>query len=263
MLARCPRRLVAAAFADAPASRTVSQVDWLLSHLLLGTPYLEAPYDLLSADEPLLMANAGRLAADAETLAALARACAAVGVGTSIAGTTHPSSMGEHLISHYIDMFAGKDHPGSSHGEQVAVASLTLSRLQNRMLESEAPPVLRPAAVPEAELRRRFGPTAETMIAEAAKKAHAAAAQTEAANTLLREKWPEFRARLRGVLVPYPELHAAMKAAGCPLSAADLGLKPEFYRDAVRFSRFIRDRYSFLDLAAESGLLESFIAETE
>jgi len=263
ILAKSPPRLISAAFADAPASRTTSQVDWLLSHLLFNTPYTETPYTLLAYDEPTLIENAGKLlTGDLEILAALTRAAAMVGLGTSIAGTTHPSSMGEHLISHYIDMFAGKNHPGSSHGEQVGVATLTLSRLQNQILNAGAPPILHATEIPRAELHTRYGAAAETMIEQASRKA-LSPAQADDLNRRLQKDWPAIAERLRAVTLPYEQVHAAMKAAGCPLTATDLGLAPDFYRDAVRYSRFIRDRYTMLDLADDADQLVPFVSEGE
>ena len=49
IVSKCPKRLVAAAFADV-ICRTTSQVDWLASHLFFGTPYDETAYTLLAYD---------------------------------------------------------------------------------------------------------------------------------------------------------------------------------------------------------------------
>ena len=46
-----------------------------------------------------------------------------------------------------------------------------------------------------------------------------------------------------------------MKRAGGPTTPADIGLAPDFYAAAVRNARFLRDRYTFLDLADDSGHL--------
>ncbi len=260
VLAKSPSRLISAAFADGVACRTTSQVDWLLSHLLFGTPYREAPYTLLAYDEPYLIENAAKLlTGDLEALAALTRVCAMVGLGTSIVGTTHPSSMSEHLISHYIDMFAGKNHPGSSHGEQVGVATLTVSKLQDEILRADEPPTVHPTEVPVEVLRERFGSAADTMIEQGGLKAFTAEG-AEAINQRLEDEWPTIARQLREVALPYEKVYASMQAAGCRLTATDLGLDAGFYRDAVRFSRFIRDRFTVLDLAADSGQLEAFIS---
>ena len=60
VIARCPQRLVSAAFADV-VCRTTAQVDWLLMHLLFGTPYSDTAYRLLAYDEDDMIALAPRL----------------------------------------------------------------------------------------------------------------------------------------------------------------------------------------------------------
>ncbi|MDZ5700127.1 iron-containing alcohol dehydrogenase [Chelativorans sp. M5D2P16] len=263
VLAGCPRRLVSAAFADV-ICRTTAQVDWLMSHILFDTPYSETAYVLLAVDEDDMIAEAaGIMSGDFDALAKLTRVSAIMGLGTSFTGTTHVGSMAEHMISHYIDMFAGAAHPGTSHGEQVGVATLTMSALQNRILGADRPPELRPTVIPEAELRRRFGDqTAETMIEQTARKA--LDEKTAAAlNARLEKEWAEIAGRLRAVMRPTAQLRDAMRTAGCQLTGRDLGLEPEFYRDAVRYSRYIRDRFSMLDVAGDSGQLEEFAATCE
>lgn len=258
VLAGCPKRLVSAAFADV-VCRTTAQVDWLMSHLLFGTPYSETAYALLSVDEARMIDHAeGILSGDFAALAMLTRVSAIMGLGTSFTGTTHVGSMGEHMISHYIDMFAGADHPGTSHGEQVGVASLTMSRLQNRIVGRDRPPVLAPTIIDDADLKRRFGAqAAATMIEQTGRKAIDRQA-ADALNARLDRQWDEIAGRLRAVMVPHEQLRASMDKAGCQRTGADLGLPEPFYQDAVRFSRFIRDRFTMLDMAGDSGQLEAF-----
>lgn len=259
VLSGCPKRLVAAAFADV-VCRTTSQVDWLASHLLFDTPYDETAYTLLAYDEGPMIANAEKLVSgDFEALAMLTRIAALMGLATSFTGTTHVGSMAEHMISHYIDMFAGENHPHTSHGEQVGVATLTMSRLQNQILNADRPPVFHPTEIPVDDLRARFGPAAaDEMIAQTRRKA-LDGPKADALNQRLAREWPQIAARLRTVMLPYQALHDAMRRAGCQLTGVDLGLDAEFYRDAVRYSRFIRDRFSFLDVAGDGGQLDAFV----
>lgn len=258
VVSKCPRRLVAAAFADV-VCRTTSQVDWLASHLLFDTPYDETAYTLLAYDEGDLIAHADQVVTgDFEALAMLTRIAALMGLATSFTGTTHVGSMAEHMISHYIDMFAGDRHPHTSHGEQVGVATLTMSRLQNQIL-ADGPPVFRPTEIPADDLRARFGPAADEMIAQTTRKALDGPG-ADALNRRLDREWEPIAARLRAVMLPYATLHDAMKRAGCQLTGVELGLDAEFYRDAVQDSRFIRDRFSFLDVAGDSGQLAAFAA---
>jgi glycerol-1-phosphate dehydrogenase [NAD(P)+] len=76
----------------------------------------------------------------------------------------------------------------------------------------------------------------------------------------LKREWPEIRAALRQVTRPSSEMEQALKAAGAPTKATDIHIPPAFYRQAVLHAREIRDRYTFLDLAAESGRLTSLAA---
>lgn len=260
VLARCPPRLISAAFADV-ICRTTSQVDWLLSHLLFGTRYSETPYALLAIDEPAMIERADEmLSGSPEALALLTRISALMGLGTSFTESTHSGSMHEHMISHYIDMFALEAHPGSSHGEQVGVATVTMSRLQNMIIAGDAPPLVAATDVPEARLRARHEPNvADNLIEQSRAKALDARA-AEALNRRLADDWPTLRARLAEVALPFRTLHEAMGRAGCRRTASELGLEPAFYREAVRDARWIRDRFGMLDLAGDSDALEPFVA---
>jgi glycerol-1-phosphate dehydrogenase [NAD(P)+] len=152
-----------------------------------------------------------------------------------------------------------RPHPGSLHGEQVGVATLTLSRMQHALLHSERPPEVRPTRLDEAGMRARYGELADEVIAQFRAKAldEAAAART---NARLAEIWPSMRAQLHQVMLPTERLRQALEAAGAPTTGAELGLPSAFYRAAVRHAREIRDRYSILDLAGDAGLLEGFVA---
>jgi glycerol-1-phosphate dehydrogenase [NAD(P)+] len=52
-----------------------------------------------------------------------------------------------------------------------------------------------------------------------------------------------------------------LRACGGPTTAAELGLPGDFYREAVRGAREMRDRFSFLDIAADAGILDDFAVE--
>ena len=235
-----------------------------MSHLLFDTPYTETPYTLLAYDEPAMIDNASRmLSGDLDALGMLTRISAIMGLGTRFTDTTHSGSMAEHQISHYIDMFAGSQHPGSSHGEQVGVGTITMSALQNELVARETAPVITPTVIPEAELHRRFGKdTATNMINETKKKAIDERMADEL-NSRFEREWPSIREQLRAVMVPYDELRQSMNDAGCAITASDLGLDGSFYRDAVTYARFIRDRFCVLDIVDDSIGLKRFVGAME
>ena len=259
VLAAAPPRMIRSGLGDS-ICRPTAQADWLLAHLLLGQSYRRAPFLLLEADEPALLPKAGALlAGDTGAMELLARTLVLSGFGMTICGGSYPASQGEHLISHYIDMLGDPAWVPSFHGEHIAVTALTMARLQEAMLAGEAP-VLSPTRLDEAALIRHFGPAlGASCWAAFAKKAMDAPA-TAALNAKLKREWPEIRAALRQVMRPSAEMEAALKAAGAPTRPADIHIPEAFYRQAVLQAREIRDRYTFLDLAAESGRLDSLAA---
>jgi glycerol-1-phosphate dehydrogenase [NAD(P)+] len=259
--AAAPRHLAAAGFGDCLA-RSVAQVDWWMSHRLLGTTYLRAPYLIQEADEAELSRRARGLAAgEVAAVGYLFRVLTLCGLGVSFTGISHHGSMGEHQISHYIDCFAGPRHPGSLHGQQVGVASLTMARLQQRMLARERPPELRPTRIDADGMAQRMGPeVAAQCLVEFRHKAFDEAGAA-AFNERLAALWPTLKAELAPFVIPAEEMRAGLAAAGGPGTAAELGVPADLYREAVMHSREMRNRFSFIDIAADAGLLEEFAAE--
>jgi len=261
VLAAAPRRMIRSGLGDS-LCRSTAQADWLLSHLLRETPYREAPFALLAGDEGALFASAAALlAADLEAMGRLARTLVLSGLGMCLCGGSYPASQGEHLISHYIEMMGGPDLPASFHGEQIGVTTLTMARLQERVLDTT--PVLRPTVVDPADLAAHFGvETGAACARELAAKALSPAA-ADALNDRLSRSWPAIRRRLAGVRLATADLQRTLAAAGAPMRPSDLGWAPPFYRTAVARARQIRSRYGFLDLAGDAGLLEAFVAHEE
>lgn len=259
--AAAPPFLAAAGFADCMA-RSVAQVDWWMSHRMLGSDYWSSPYLIQEEDERILNSRAGLLPkGDIEAIASLYRVLTLCGLGISFTGVSNHGSMGEHQISHYIDCFAGDRHPGTLHGQQVGVASLTMARLQQGFLASETPPRVSATHIDEAAMARRMGDAiSKECAAEWRKKAFTS--ETAASfNEKMEQIWPTLRSELRAFTIPVEDMRAMLKAAGAPTTAEELGLATDFYREAVRHNHEMRNRFSFVDIAAGSGMLEAFAEE--
>ena len=78
----------------------------------------------------------------------------------------------------------------------------------------------------------------------------------EALNRRLEAGWEDIRTRIAAVGRPARELEKVLRRAGAPTAPDDLRLPRSFYREAVRHAREIRDRYTFLDLAGDAGMLD-------
>ncbi|HOS93037.1 MAG TPA: sn-glycerol-1-phosphate dehydrogenase, partial [Armatimonadota bacterium] len=72
----------------------------------------------------------------------------------------------------------------------------------------------------------------------------------------LAQIWDEMRARLRADLPTVPEHRQRLEAAGAPTAPEQVGQSPESARAAVRYGRYLRARYTVLDLAADLAVLE-------
>lgn len=258
--AAAPKHLAASGFGDCLV-RSVAQIDWWMSHRLLGTAYHRSPYLIEMPDEAELNARAAGLpAGDVDAVGYLYRVLTLCGLGISFTGVSNHGSMSEHQISHYVDCFAGDRHPGSLHGQQVGVATLAMARLQQAMLSNPTPPRIRPTRVDEADMARRMG---ADVAAQCVKELRQKAFDEDGAaafNDRLAELWPALREETAAFMIPVAEMERLLKDAGGATTAAELGIPVDFWREAIVHSREMRNRFAFVDIAADAGFLDDFAA---
>jgi glycerol-1-phosphate dehydrogenase [NAD(P)+] len=251
VLAAAPARLIRAGLGDS-ACRPTAQADWLLSHLLLDRPYREAPFALLADDERHLFEQPRALVAgDLEAMRHLVRTLVLSGFGMTICNGSFPASQGEHLLSHYVEMMKPGDLPAAFHGEQIAVCTVAMADLQQRMLARDEPPVLRPNQLERADLVRHYGPEIGEACWRELEQKRFDAAQTDALNDRLARTWDAMRERISAIAVGAGELRRLLAEAGAPVEPRELGWPEPLFADAVHHAREIRNRYTFLDLAAD------------
>jgi glycerol-1-phosphate dehydrogenase [NAD(P)+] len=259
VLAAAPPRLIRAGLGDS-LCRPTAQADWLLAHLLRGDPYREAPFALLAEDEPGLLAEPeALLRGDLGAIGRLARTLVLSGFGMTLCGGSQPASQGEHLVSHYVDLRGSPAWPEAFHGEQVGVATLTMARLQERVLAG-GPPRLGATRPDEALLMRHFGSALGAACWREFSRKRLDQAAADAFTERLACRWDDWRRRLAAVGRPAQVLADVLRRAGAPTSPDDLGWPRAFYQEAVRHARLVRDRFTFLDLADDAGLLDSGVA---
>jgi glycerol-1-phosphate dehydrogenase [NAD(P)+] len=251
VLAAAPVRLIRAGLGDS-ACRPTAQADWLLSHHLLDRPYREAPFALLARDEAELLARSEALVSgDLEAIRHLVRTLVLSGFGMTLCDGSFPASQGEHLISHYVEMMGPAGLPEAFHGEQTGVAAIAMAELQDRILAREASPVLRPTAVGRDELLLRYGPERGEACWRELSGKHLDRARADELNARLAARWDELRARIRAVTLGAARLREVLAAAGAPTSPDQLGWPESLLTEALAHARELRNRYTFLDLAAD------------
>lgn len=189
-----------------------------------------------------------------------------VGLAMEAHGSSRPASGADHQIAHLWEM-DDLHHGGErvSHGACVAVGTMTALRMYDWLLGrdlSTLDPARRAAEAPslaakEAEIRDRFGPgeIAERAIVETRAK-HIEGAALQARLTRLRDTWPDLSARLSARLWTADRMAQHLTRAGAPVEAADIGIDTAYLYRTILKARFLRSRYTVLDLLDEVGLLD-------
>lgn len=255
VLAAAPVRLIRAGLGDS-VCRCTAQADWLLAHLLLDRPYRVAPFALLAGDEPyLLEAPEALVGGDMEAIRRLVRTLVLSGFGMTLCGGSDPASQGEHLISHYADMMGDPSSPANLHGEQIGVTTLSMAGLQAVLLDGP-PPRIHPSLVDEAALINHFGAELGRSCWQEFRQKRVDAGAAIQLNHRLAERWDEIRLRIAAIHRRPEQLREILERAGAATTPEALGWPRGFYGEALRHAREIRNRYTFLDLAADGGLLD-------
>ena len=259
-LKNAPPRLLRSSLGDV-LCRSTCQIDWLTSHLLLNTKYDETPFALQYEDEAFLLKNSKKiLQGDYDTLAALSRMTLLNGIAAIIIGSTHAGSMGEHLISHYIDMFMGNQHPNTLHGEQVGVATIQISKMQNQFIKNKTLK-FNELNIDEKIFQELFGDNLSSKMFEQFKSKYFNADKIEFINDLLEKNWSLFRAKLAKYLLPTDNIIKALVECGACVSNEDLKISGKFFNEAIHNSFLLRDRFSYLDIAHYTKTIQEYLVK--
>ena len=257
VLAAAPKRMIRAGLGDS-VCRATAQTDWLMSHLLLGTPYRQLPFDLLADEEPLLLEMASDLVAGSiEAMRVLVRTLILSGLGTAIFGSSAPASQAEHLVSHYIDMLAPATRPHVFHGEQVGVTTLSMARLQETLLAS--PPVLKADTVTEQDVIDHFGAELGSSCWPEFAAKRLDAAKADELNHRISTQWTNISAKLAQSFLSPARIEAVLHAAGGPTTPTSIHLDRGFYEAALLHGREIRNRFTVLDVMGAGGRLPNLL----
>lgn len=254
VLAQAPKRLIRAGFGDA-ICRSTAQCDWLMAHKLKDMPYRETPFGLFAnLEDEMLTDPQSLISGDVNAIERLARVLILSGFGMTLCGGSYPASQGEHLISHFIEMThrPGWDEP--FHGEQIAVTTLAMAKLQETMI-SGAPPVVKASTLTEADMLRELGGEIGKACWEEFRPKLLTAETAMSLSERIAQEWDAMKEALYRVMRPSSKIEQALKAIGAPTSFKDLNLSRQEFCSAIWHAREIRNRYTFLDLAADSGRL--------
>lgn len=243
VLAHAPVRLIRSGLGDS-ICRTTAQADWLLSYLMLGTPYDARPFELLAPHEERLFKDAARLCSgDVQAISALMHTLIASGEGMTLAGGSYPASQGEHMIAHAYELLANDHAYDFYHGELIAVTTLFMSEVQETFLRSSHLSV-RPTAFNDEMMHKFFGNEFHYFRTVYENKSRIIESQC----TVLQSRWTHALPEIQRIVRPRNQLVDALEAAGVDTTAKGIGLQMDAYEQAQALARFTRDRFTFLDI---------------
>lgn len=256
-LARAPRAMIAAGFADMLGKLT-SIADWRIGRLLWNEPYDESIAQRTLAAVRLCTDNAAAIGAGSpEAVRILLDALLESGYCMLDFGSSRPASGAEHHYSHYWEMtLLQEGRPAILHGAKVGVATALVAGLYAQLrglTRAQASDLLEASALPSREaevaaIRRAYGGLADDIAAEHANFLNLDAAAYDALKRKVLDHWEEIQAI--AAQVPLPETIAGwLREVGGPATAAELGLSPAEEAAAAANGHYLRDRFTVRKLA--------------
>ncbi|WP_431300343.1 sn-glycerol-1-phosphate dehydrogenase [Tabrizicola sp. BL-A-41-H6] len=236
--------------------------DWMIADALGIEAIDDVAWPMVQGGLSGWLAHPDRIrAADPAAIDGLFQGLTLVGLAMEAHGSSRPASGADHQIAHLWEM-DDLHHQGQrvSHGACVAVGCVTTLHMYDWLLaQPHRFDLDRPGATmaaKSAEILQRFG---------AGEVADRAVAETEAKHTdgaalhdrliRLNAIWPDLAPRLRARLMPATDMARALATAGAPSGAADIGVSRDYLLETILKARFLRSRYTLLDLLDETGLL--------
>lgn len=222
VLSAAPVKLTRAGLGDSVA-RVSAEWDWRASHLLLGTPFDETPFTIIRETEAELFNDTSGLQdGNINTHYLLAKLLILSGLGMTIAGGSYPASQSEHLVAHYIDQRL-PDPP--LHGELVGVTTLAMLEKQERFMKKRSIDFI----YNDKKYNDHIIKGISESFASVSSNAFFALAQFHTQAEMIR---------------------IILQKTGCAITPADLGISNVLWQEALSESRYLRDRFTILDLEA-------------
>ena len=272
VLVGAPARMTASGYADL-LGKVTSGADWLIADALGVEPIDPKGWALVQEHLRDWIGRPSDLAAgDAGAMDGLIEGLVMSGLAMQSYESSRTASGAEHQFSHLWEGegLGRDDDPPLSHGFKVGVGSVAIAALYELVLERDLTNLdigaLKRSWPSEDGLEKAVReahttPGLDAAAVEQSLAKHPDADELGARLDLLREEWPKLRGRLEEQLMPAGRLGDLLREAGCPTGPEEIGLGVEEFRATYARARMIRSRYTVLDLAHETGILEGCVEE--
>jgi glycerol-1-phosphate dehydrogenase [NAD(P)+] len=271
VIAAAPHEMTGWGYGDL-AGKVPAGGDWIIADVLGIEPIDDVAWPMVQDGLVGWLSAPDRIGAgDPAAIEGLFLGLTLVGLAMEAHGTSRPASGADHQIAHLWEM-QDLHYQGErvSHGACVAVGAVAVLRLYDWLARQDisgfdtaaivrAAPSLA-AKADEIVCLLGQGEVAVRALDETRAKHAEGAALTHRLDRL-RAGWPDLASRLVAQVWQADRMVAYLRAAGAPAEPADIGLSMADLRATVLAARFLRSRYTVLDLLDEMGMLHRAVDE--
>lgn len=246
ILKSAPQNLIKAGIGDAMCFYGC-WFDWYLSHLILGTKFDKKPFEILEKKMEFFVKNFSKFSLkDEKFLEILIEILLLSGQGMTIAGGSYPASQSEHLIAHCIDMKYKKNLENILHGSQIAVTTLTASKLQKTLLGRDSLQ-LKETEFPTEKLQKFFGKKIAKECEKEFLQKKLTVEEINKINASLNKNWKKYREELSKIYFDEKDLKKIFSHFKIKTSEKIFHLSSQQYQECASNARFIRNRFTCLE----------------
>ena len=269
IIAAAPKELTASGYADLFA-KVPAGADWIISDALGIEPLDKRSFSIVQDGlHDALGDPEGIRKGTVETIEPLVEGLMLGGFAMQALQSSRPASGADHQFSHLWNMehHTMADGRTPSHGFQVSIGLLASLAYYDQFLKSDIAHLDVESAVAawpewvEAEryARELYAGTdfPEIGVVEARAK-YIDKDHLRAQLNLLKNNWTEIKARLEKQLVSFNEASRRLRIVGAPTLPEDIGLTRERMRASVIRAQHIRRRFTILDVAVRTNMLEKW-----
>lgn len=269
VIAHAPPEMMGWGYGDL-AGKVPAGADWIVADALGVEPIDETSWQMVQSNLRDWLFGVEKIAAgDRKAIEGLFAGLSLVGLAMEAHGSSRPASGADHQIAHLWEMDdLMHEAERVSHGACVSIGCLAVLQLYDWVLDQDiealdidhvvtaAPSLdtksaLISKAFPQADIAARA--LVETSAKHLPPQAHRERLE------LLKQIWPDLKAKLSAQLLSPEKMAGLLAVAGAPVKAADIGVDLDYLRRTTLAAKFLRSRYTVLDLLDETGLLEQAV----
>lgn len=266
ILADAPMRMILSGLGDMLA-KYISIAEWKISHIINDEYYCDTVAALVNEGLRACMENLDGIAKrDKKAIAAVMNGMVLSGIAANYAGVSRPASGMEHYLSHICDM-RGVEFglPFDLHGIQCGAATIVCLGIYEK-LRTVTPDREKALAYVEKfsyadwaeKLRGWLGKSGEVMIEnEAREHKYDKALHRDRLERII-ARWDEIEEVIHSLPLP-SEIAPRLQAIGAPVSFAELGFSHEEEKNAILFSKDVRDKYIGSRLLWDLGIIDEIV----